>query len=139
LVVCDGRLRLLRRLTGDVFAAFDLGGEPLLVFLADVTLVALFDGRVLEGATLGLCDGVGIEEGLPSVVSPLLHALKFRDLEGVHGNGADEGDVHAEAAVSAGAVQADEGTELRGGLDEWEPTAREMPLVNDRLYNVRDG
>lgn len=56
------------------------------------------------------------EEGLPRVVAAEVHALDFGVLEGVHGDGADEGDVHAQAAVGAGAVEADEGAELGGGL-----------------------
>jgi len=37
-------------------------------------------------------------------------------LERVHGDGSDEGDVHAEPAMRARAVEADEGSELGRGL-----------------------
>ena len=82
-------------MTGDVFPAFDLGREPLFPFLADFALVTLFDGGVFECAAFGLCDGVGVEEGLPGFVATVFHAENLGGLEGVHGDGADEGNVDA--------------------------------------------
>ncbi|KAI4173589.1 MAG: hypothetical protein LQ346_008401, partial [Caloplaca aetnensis] len=52
---------------------------------------------------------------LPALVPAPLHARDLVPLEGVHGDGAHKGDVHAEAAVQARAHEADEGAELGGG------------------------
>lgn len=90
--------------------------QPLFVLLPDLALIPLLDGRVLKRPALRHGDRVLVEEPLPDVVPAVLHALGLGVLERVHGDGAHEGDVHAEAAVRAGAVQADEGAEFRGGL-----------------------
>jgi len=104
-------------LPGNVLPPLDLGRQPLLVLLTDLPLVALLDRGVLERAPLGERDGMRVEESLPGFVATVFHALDLRALEGVHGDGADEGDVYAQAAVGAGAVEADEDTEFGGGLE----------------------
>ena len=55
-------------------------------------------------------------ELFPRVIAAEFHALYFGRFEGVHGYAAHKGDVHAEAAVGAGAGEADEGGEFGGGL-----------------------
>ena len=104
---------LLRR---HVVPPFDFGREALLPFLAGVAVVALADCGVLEGRAGELDGGVVVEEVAPRLVAALGHAQEFGRLEGIHGYAADEGDVHAEAAVDAGAGEADENAEFRGGL-----------------------
>ena len=77
-----------------------------------------------------------IPETPPGLIAAELHALDFGNLEAVHHDAADEGDVHAlgsrfelgkcahivgiicgthHAAVHAGALEADEGAELGRG------------------------
>ena len=57
-----------------------------------------------------------VVEGLPGLVAACGHEAEFERLERVHGDAADEGDVHAEAAVQPRALQTDEYAEFGGGL-----------------------
>lgn len=57
-----------------------------------------------------------IKECLPVVISTLVHARYLRHLESVHCDTSYEGDMDAQAAMCTGAAQADENTELGGGL-----------------------
>lgn len=57
-----------------------------------------------------------VEELLPGVVTPLFHAEDLAGLEGVHRDGAYEGDVHAQTAMRPCAVQTDEDSEFRRRL-----------------------
>jgi len=60
-----------------------------------------------------------VEEVLEGLVAAGSHAHEFRALEGVHGDAADEGDVHTETAVHARAGEAHEDTELGRGLGQF--------------------
>jgi len=57
-----------------------------------------------------------VEEVFKGSIAAERHALDFGVLEGVHGHAADEGNVHAEGAVDAGAGEAEEDAEFGGGL-----------------------
>lgn len=88
-------LRLLRfGLARNVFSSFGFRSQSLFPLLANFALVSLFYGGIFECATFGLRDGMGIEEILPRLVATVLHAENLGSLEGVHGDGADEGDVN---------------------------------------------
>ena len=58
---------------GHELAAVGLGGQPLLVLLAHLALVALSDGAVFEGAALQLVRLVAVEERLPWLVAACRH------------------------------------------------------------------
>jgi hypothetical protein len=55
---------------------------------------------------------VFLPKGAPWLVSARLHARELGRFEGVHGDGAHEGDVDAESTMHAGAGQAHEDAEL---------------------------
>ena len=57
-----------------------------------------------------------VKEGLPGLVPAGRHARQFSALECIHGYAADEGDVHAETAMDARAIQAHEDAEFGRGL-----------------------
>lgn len=90
-------------LAGDVLAALDLAGQPFLPLLADLSAIPLGNGRVVPGDAPHLGVLVLLKELSPALVAAKAHALDLARLEGVHGNAPDEGDVHAQAAVDAGA------------------------------------
>jgi hypothetical protein len=46
---------------------------------------------------------VVVKELFPGLVAAQRHALDFLEFEGIHGDGADKGDVDAEGAMRAGA------------------------------------
>lgn len=98
-----------------VLPPLDLGTQPLLPLLAGVAAVPLRNSCVVPAEAAQLRVGVGVEEGLPVVVAAVAHALDLGLLEGVHGDRAHKGDVYAQAAVDAGAGQANEYAKFRGG------------------------
>lgn len=109
-------IHLIPLLPRNVLPPLNLGAQPCFPLIPDLALIPFFNGRLFKRAALGDTLGVGVEKVLPRLVPAVFHALDFVDFEGVHGYAADEGDVHAEAAVDAGAVEADEGAEFGGGL-----------------------
>lgn len=77
--------------------------DPVAVDRRRVGVVLLDDLGVLG-------DSVSGEEGVEGVVAAGLHFLELDLGPGVHGDGPDEADVDAEAAVLAGALEAHEDT-----------------------------
>jgi hypothetical protein len=84
-----------------------------------------------------------VEEVLPRLVTAEFHPFDFGRLESVHGHGPDEGDVHTEGSVDAGAGQAEEDAELRGGLQRNNTSACEIRFclvgVAVHMYPLRTG
>lgn len=99
---------------GHVLAALDLAAQPLLPLLADLAAVPLRDGRVLPGDAHHLCLLMRLEKVPPPLVAAESHPLDLARFEGVHRDAPDEGDVHAEASMHAGARQADKDAKLGG-------------------------
>lgn len=85
--------------------------QSLLPLLPDLTVIPLFNGRLLKRRRRILR-----EEILPLFISPVLHPRDLGLFEGVHADGPHEGDVYAETAMEAGASEADEGREFGRGL-----------------------
>lgn len=99
----------------DILPPLHLGTQPLLPLLAHLPAIPLGNRRVLPPDPTHLGIGVALKEFAPARVAAEAHALNLGLLEGVHGDGADKRDVHAEAAVDAGAREADEDAELGRG------------------------
>ena len=90
-------------LTGHIDTILNLRRQPRLVLLGDVAIIALPNSRVIPHLALERVEVVRFPECLPGCIAAVLHARHFVRLEGVHGYGADEGDVYTEAAVDAAA------------------------------------
>ena len=65
------------------------------------------------GSAVSIEHAVFIVEGLCKFISSELHALEFLGLPPVHFEGADERDVHAEIAMDASALVAEEDADIR--------------------------
>lgn len=92
----------------------DLARQPLFPLLAHFPAIPLDQHlrrrrHLPHGARV-----LPLPEGAEGGVAAELHAADLGRFEGVHGCGADEGDVHAEAAVVARAGEADEEAEFGG-------------------------
>lgn len=84
-----------------------------------------------------------VKEFLPIVVPAQAHTLELDLLEGVHRDGANEGDVDAEAAVYARAAEADEDAKLgarplrRGSIAVAAEVVAGFFLDGEELYSPR--
>jgi hypothetical protein len=99
-------------LSQDKFAALNLAAQPLLPLLADLTAVPLGNRRIVPRDPSHLRVLVLLEELPPARIATEAHPLDLARLEGVHGDAAHKGNVDAEAAMHAGAGEADEDSEF---------------------------
>lgn len=100
---------------GNVLDAVDPRRQPLLPLHGDVSIISLLNRDIIPGNPRGDIVRMVLKERSPRPVSTQPHALDLGRLEGVHGDRAHEGDVHAETAVHARAGQTEEDAEFGGG------------------------
>lgn len=110
-----GALLFLLPLSHYEFFAVHLTAQALLILLPDEAGIPPRNRLLLPGYRLLVGARVLSPEPLPPGIAAQAHPFGLGGLEGVHGHAPDEGDVHAQGAVAAGALEADEDAELRRG------------------------